>query len=153
MLIQIQPVRDGEFDDARVAEDRRSLLKGNSGEFVLNTSFQPYHVPDQLLGGTGVGNVVPRTVLEGFVGPRDSAELAHNSCSSSPFGVGRKDSAGRKNSSAMKGGTSDSFPAASAHVEEEMVDLEENVIEIEEVIDFSADQSALEKLACMMGSK
>ena len=139
---------ESEFDDARVAEDRRSFLKGNSGELVLNTSFQPYHVPNQLLSGTGVEDVVPRTILEGFVDPRDSAETAHNSCSSSPFGVGHKDSAGRKNSSVLKGGTSDSFPAASAHVEEDMVDLEENVVEIEEVIDFSADQSALEK-ACM----
>lgn len=62
---------DSDVSEARSVHDYRDghdLVRGTNGEVVINTEFKPKPVPQDLLSGTGVEEVIPRTELDGLVG-------------------------------------------------------------------------------------
>jgi len=44
------------------------LVRGRNGEVVMKTEFEPKPVPQDLLSGTGLEEIIPRTELDGLVG-------------------------------------------------------------------------------------
>lgn len=73
---------ESDYEEARSVREDDLYVMGESGEAVLNTGFQVKPTPAYLLSGTGVEDVVPRTELDGFVHPRETAQVAHNA----PYG-------------------------------------------------------------------
>jgi RNA-dependent RNA polymerase len=148
---------ESDFADARATRDRHSFVMGENGEVVLNTSFQSHHVPDHLLSGTGVEDVVPRTVLDGFVDPRQSSRMAHDSRTTESFKVVRKGSTDHNTSEQSLGDNPDRLSCSfgdmalsndgSSNNSVPSTDIEE------EVVDLNVGESSLEKLARMMGSE
>lgn len=57
-----------DYGDLEDPQERHSMVIGASGEVVLDTEFHPAAIPDYLQSGTGVEDVVPRTILDGFTG-------------------------------------------------------------------------------------
>lgn len=150
---------DSDFDDAHAVRDGHSLVRNDFGEVVLDTSFHPHPVPDQLLSGTGVEDVIPRTVLDGFVDPLQTARRAHESQScSEPFQMVRKASPNRNilNQSPVivPASLSGSF-ADMALLHEGFLDNsaeQQEQILTEELVDIDVGESSLEKLARMINS-
>lgn len=68
---------ESDFEEARSAAEDGSYVVGESGEIVLNTLFQTKPTPTHILS-TGVEDVVPRTILDGFIDPHEAAMLAHD---------------------------------------------------------------------------
>ncbi|TVY59701.1 RNA-dependent RNA polymerase [Lachnellula suecica] len=66
---------ESDFEEARYLGDDRKYTVGKSGETVLVTAFSE---PSGDVSGTGVEDVVPRTVLDGFVDPREMAHGANS---------------------------------------------------------------------------
>lgn len=138
-----------------------SMAMGNSGEVVLTSSFQPQAVPDHLLSGTGVEDVVPRVKLDGLVDPRENARLAHESSMTTNPPL-------LQNPSRRASPIEDKFPASATaeaagnsiaipdtfqntdHSENNGSEQEEDIEE--EVVDLDVQETALEKLARMMAS-
>jgi len=154
---------ESDFEDARSAIDGHDMMIGRSGEVVLATEFQPDDVPEHLLSGTGVEDVVPRTVLDGFVDPRQSALLAHessyNASSPQPAPTTTAHSTPTSCLSVENNNwLSASFADVSLSEEqsglgqdgEEEETFEEEIIE-EEMVDNPAGETSLEKLSRMMG--
>jgi RNA-dependent RNA polymerase len=137
-----------DFEDAR-ARHEHSLVMGASGELVLDTEFQPVPLPDHLLSGTGVEDVVPRTVMDGFFDPQQNALEAHESQTrqappASPASV-------QLLVDVEEHRLSDSF-ADMVLLNRDFSDtLAGEVIE-EEVVDLDVGESSLEKLARMMAA-
>jgi RNA-dependent RNA polymerase len=65
--------------DLEEAHNQRSITRGDSGEVVLATSFQPHLIPSHLISGTGVEDLVPQVKLDGLTDPRENARVAHAS--------------------------------------------------------------------------
>jgi RNA-dependent RNA polymerase len=72
---------ESDYEDTRSATEDHSFMIGDSGEVVLATEFQlPKNpIPEQFLSGTGVEDVIPRTELDGLIGPQEAARRAHES--------------------------------------------------------------------------
>lgn len=71
---------DGDFD----VRETHDFRKGESGDLVHATEFQILDspIPEYLLSGTGVEDVVPRTIMDGFDDPREMQ--AHESTGLGP---------------------------------------------------------------------
>jgi RNA-dependent RNA polymerase len=143
---------ESDFDDSQAG-----IVMGESGELVLNTTFQPTPVPDHLLSGTGVEDVVSRTVLDGFVDPRESALLSHElqtkENSIHPVSKDSPESSATNQSLVDLGEltSSGSLTDMAMFTEDASSEqAEENLTE--DVVELKVGESLLEKLARMVGS-
>lgn len=154
----------GEEDDdeeARYTSDDHLFMNGRSGEVA--TEFDMTRpTPEHVRGGTGVEDVVPRTVLEGLVDPQHAATIDHESRANDCHGqlvqnslaLLIDDSVQKPNPQNVHGGfgftgnnAEDSyFPELAPLVASDSVvdDMDSGV---EEVVDFEVKDSALQKLA------
>jgi RNA-dependent RNA polymerase len=133
---------DSDFEDARRVRDEHSLVMGKSGEVVLDTEFHPQAVPHHLHGGTGVEDVVPRTILDGFVDAEHYDRIVREyQTSSDTYQTFPKSSIGTTSLAEMTLLSED----ASAGPEEDIGSESDQRLE-EEVIDLDLGDSSLEKL-------
>lgn len=77
---------ESDFEEARSVMEDGLYVVGQSGEVVLNTVFQTKPTPAHLLSGTGLEDVVPRTELDGFLDPRETARLTYYPNTQQPYG-------------------------------------------------------------------
>lgn len=154
------PSSESDFADARVIGDEQSLEAGESGEVDQNASFQTQYVSNHLHGNTGVEDVVPRTVLDGFVDPRQGSRLIHGLRSNlEPVGIVREGAVDHNtpnestiiNPDCLSGSfadmtlLNDGLPNnATAELDRQSIDVEE------EMVDLNVGESSLEKLARML---
>jgi RNA-dependent RNA polymerase len=148
---------ESDFEEARSVREGGSYVLGESGEVVLNTIFQTKPTPAYLLSGTGVEDVVPRTELDGFIDPRETARFAHD-LQSQLRGLYNANSVGPLSDRRR---SADLFPFLGAVAtpktsvpEKSGPEAEEELFEDseEEEIQLDVEESSLEKLARMMDS-
>ena len=170
---------DSEFSEARSVRDYRDghdVVMGRNGELVIKTVFEPRLVPIDLLSGTGVEEVIPRTELDGltdkvlepvrrtpwiFSAERDSRpsssliELTptteEDSAASQilePFG--RLTLSTMEPGNRLSNSSFELMDTPNFSSEDEIV--EEQVELVEERIEFEVKESALERLERMMNS-
>jgi RNA-dependent RNA polymerase len=154
---------DGLSDDGNLdLKDTHDFTVGNSGELVLATEFQlDSPVPEHLRSGTGVEDVVPRTILDGFDDPRairayDSASLGPTYFDSWRRSPSPRTHTGEVISSATSNWTPVATPSSSASP---IADVSASMVESagqpelveEEIIELNIKESPLEKLAKLVG--
>ncbi|CAL3968152.1 unnamed protein product [Diplocarpon coronariae] len=155
---------ESDFDESRLgrAYDDHRMTVGRTGEVVLATEFEFSDSPrPDMNGGTGVEDVVPQMVLDGLIGPQETAMQAHNSdpaVSGLDFDNTRNSSRDESNLGII---TTEDSPLSSN--DEANHGLDHNGMaepgydstgheEVqEEVIEFEVKESPLEKLAKMVG--
>jgi RNA-dependent RNA polymerase len=173
---------ESDYEEARSVRGEHGYKIGESGEVVLDATFNVSNVPEHLLSGTGVEEVVPRTELDGFVDPQVAAKALHETSGlGSPYfndwqqvQLSAGSSSQRKESPSL-GLIDDSDNAVNSHssphtdaangnpLYPSMKDLallepepaqafEEEIID-EEVVDLDVGESPLEKLARMVGDE
>ena len=121
---------DGNLD----VRESHDFVRGDSGELVLATEFQfQSPVPEHLRSGTGVEDVVPRTILDGFDEPRERRSYESGGLRPSFFNNWRRS------------------PSPTGNHISQACDSEEGALE-EEVVKLQPKESAMEKLARMMDS-
>ena len=173
---------ESDYEEARSARGEHGYKIGESGEVVMDAAFNVSNVPEHLLSGTGVEEVVQRTELDGFVDSQVAAKALHETSDSgsSYFNDWQQvqSSAGssrQRKVSPSLGLIDDSDNLVSSHSSphtdaangnpfySSMKDLallepepaqafEEEIID-EEVVDLNVGESPLEKLARMVGDE
>jgi RNA-dependent RNA polymerase len=142
---------DGNLD----VRESHDFVTGDSGELVLATEFQfESPVPEHLRSGTGVEDVVPRTILDGFDDPRERRTYESGSLRPSYFNNWRRSPSPISNhtnirnspskSSAPATPTSSSTAGLSTIERGTPQDIEEGTVER------NIKESSLEKLAKMV---
>ncbi len=152
-----QDIDSNNFSDDGNLEVREShdFVPGESGELVLATEFQfESPVPEHLRSDTGVEDVVPRTILDGFDDPRVRRTCESGGLRSSYFNNWRRSPSPMGNhtntrnspldSSAPAKPTPSSMAALSTIERESLQDVEERIVER------NTKESSLEKLAKMV---
>jgi RNA-dependent RNA polymerase len=161
---------DGDFD----VKETHDFTRGDSGELVLATEFQILDspIPEHLLSGTGVEDVVPRTILDGFEDPREmqahetaglgSSYFNNNSWRPGPSSITNNvpvaqypvlNADAGANSPTMSEYSPIATPTSSP-----IVELTRSIAELdlpgqveEEIVELDIKESSLEKLAKLVG--
>ncbi|KAE9370524.1 RdRP-domain-containing protein [Stipitochalara longipes BDJ] len=151
---------EGLSDDGNLdARESHDFTMGDSGELILATEFQlNTPVPEHLRSGTGVEDVVPRTILDGLDPPQEMHTYDSTSLGASHFDNWRRSpSPGFNNAGGSSSAVSDHTPVAtptsSSKAELTGNSVKPKVPEIleEEIVRLNTQQSPLEKLANLMG--
>jgi RNA-dependent RNA polymerase len=142
---------DGNLD----FRESHDFVTGDSGDLVLATEFQfESPVPEHLCSGTGVEDVVPRTILDGFDDPREKRTYESGGLrpyyfnnwrrSSSPMGNNTNNRNSPSDGSTPATPTSSSTAGLSAIEREILQDVEEGIPKL------NIKEPSFEKLAKMV---
>jgi RNA-dependent RNA polymerase len=139
---------DGNFD----VRESHDFTMGDSGELVLATEFQiDPQVPEHLRSGTGVEDVVPRTVLDGFDDPREVQAYTSSNSGPSYFNNWRRSPSPNANNVQGNFPTVSSSTPIAMPTSPSTADFVAGTAE-EGIVELCIKESALEKLAKLVDS-
>ena len=153
-------IGDSDYEEARSGH---SDTMGKSDEAVLATEFQSLNtpVPEHLLGGTGVEDVVTPTQLDGLIGRQGCKNHTHESFDRRYLNGGswrglraEHEHEEREELAKVAGENLTTLSAAETTQLDDQptfVEVEKDIVEVE-VVDVDAQESALEKIMRMMDS-
>jgi RNA-dependent RNA polymerase len=134
------------------SRESHDFTMGDSGELVLATEFQiDSPDPEHLRSGTGVEDVVPRTILDGFDDPREMRAYEYSNSGPSYFNNQRRSPSPNANNVQGTPPTASMSTLITTPTSPSTADFITGTAE-EETVKLSIKESALEKLAKLVDS-
>jgi RNA-dependent RNA polymerase len=146
---------DGNLD----IRDSHDFTMGGSGELVLATEFHiDSPIPEHLRSGTGVEDVVPRTILDGFDDPREVQSYDSTGSRPSYFKSWRRSSSPNTNNVEGSSPATSNHASVATPTSSPVVDIAANTADPEppeeveeEIVELKIKESPLEKLSKFVG--
>lgn len=151
---------DSLSDDGNLEiRDSHNFTMGDSGELVLATEVLiDSPVPEHLRSGTGVEDVVPRTILDGFDDPREVRTYDSPSLGASYGNNWRRSTSPNPNNAKGNSRSTSNHTPVATPTSSPKVELAANTVESEfpeeveeEIVELNIKESPVQKLASMMG--
>ena len=155
---------DGDSDDLSDdgnlnIKDSHDFTMGGSGELVLATEFRiDSPIPEHLRSGTGVEDVVPRTILDGFDDPREVQSYDSTGLRPSCFKSWRRSPSPSTNNAERSSPATSNHASVATPTSSPVAGIAANTAdselpeEVEEaIVELKIKESPLEKLADLVG--
>jgi RNA-dependent RNA polymerase len=148
---------DGNFN----VRESHDFIMGDSGELVLATEFRiDLPVPEHLRTGTGVEDVVPRTILDGFDDPREMRSYESSNLGPSYFNNWRRSSSPNANKAQGSPPSASSSTAVAVPTSPSTLNFVASTVKPElpegaeeEIMELNIKEPTLEKLAKLVDSQ